>query len=224
VSAGGPGPPRDEALVAYVEGIEAVLRTRRGADHVLSPRDFALARTWHEAGVPLATVLVAIDLAFDADPRAPSSLAVLRRRVEELAAVGPRPPAAPGPARETERVSLPEVQERLQALRERLLELPGRVAAQPLGEVEEIADLVAVASRPNWDYLRARLRRIDEAVAVAAVDALADDDARAMRAEAERTTARHRGRVDDAALDEARERLVRQRAREKLRLPRVSVD
>lgn len=223
MSGGGPGDSRDEALVAYVEGIEAVLRTRRGADHVLSPRDFALARSWHEAGVPLATVLVAIDLAFDTDPQT-ASLAVLRRRVEELAAVGPRPPAAPGPARETERASLPEVQERLAALRERLLELPGRAVAQPLADLEQIADLVAVASRPNWDYLRARLRRIDETVAVAAVDALTEDDARTLRAEAERATARHRGRVDDGALDEARERLVRQRAREKLRLPRVSVD
>jgi hypothetical protein len=173
--------------------------------------------------VPLATVLVAIDLAFDADPRT-SSLAVLRRRVEELAAVGPRPPAAPGPARETERVSLPEVQERLQALRERLLELPGRVSAPPLVDLDEVADLVAVATRPNWDYLRARLRRIDETVAAAAVEALSAADADAFRAEAARATARHRGRVDDAALDEARERLVRQRAREKLRLPRVSVD
>lgn len=218
----GPGAPRDEALVAYVEGIEAVLRARRGTDHALSPRDFALARSWHEAGVPLATVLVAIDLAFDADPRT-ASLAVLRRRVEELAAVGPRPAAA-GPARETERVSLPEVQERLQALRERLLELPGRVAAQPLVEVEEVADLVSVASRPNWDYLRQRLRRIDEAVAEAAVEGLAETAARTIRDEAERATARHRGRVDDQALEEAKERLVRQRAREALRLPRVSVD
>jgi hypothetical protein len=219
-----PGPPRDEALVAYVEGIEAALRARRGSEVALSPRDFALARTWHEAGVPLATVLVALDLAFDVDPQAPpASLAVLRRRVEELAAVGPRPAAA-GLPRETERPSLPDVQERLAALRERLLELPGRVAARPLADVEEVADLVAVASRPNWDYLRGRLRRIDETVAAAAVEALAEEDSRAVLAEADRATARHRGRVDDHALDEARARLVRQRARERLRLPRVSVD
>ena len=147
---GGAGAPRDEALVAFVEAIEAVLRARRGADHVLAPRDFALARGWYEAGVPLATVLVAIDLAFETDPGT-TSLAVLRRRVEELAALGPRPEGA---SRETERLSLPELAERLAALRERLLELPGRVAAQPLAELAEVADLVAVASRPNWDYLR----------------------------------------------------------------------
>jgi hypothetical protein len=214
------GAPRDEALVAYVEAIERAFGARRGAEHSLSPRDFALVHGWHEAGVPLAIVLVAIDLAFDADPGI-SGLAVLRRRVEELAALGSRPTR---PARETERASLPEVAERLALLRERLLELPGRVVARPLAEVEELSDLVAVATRPNWDYLRERLRHVDEGVTAAAVEALSADDARALHAEAERAAERHRGRVDTDALAEAVGRLVRQRARERLRLPRVSLD
>jgi hypothetical protein len=214
------GAPRDESLVGYVEAIEAALRVRRGRDDALSPRDFALVRSWHDAGVPLATVLVAIDLAFDADAST-SSLAVLRRRVEELAAQGPRPQGGP---RETERASLPDVAERLAALRERLLELPGRVAARPLEELREVADLVAVASRPNWDYLRERLRHIDEIVAAAAVEALSPEAAAAVRGEAERSAGRHRGRVEPHALEEAVVRLVRQRARETLRLPRVSLD
>jgi hypothetical protein len=216
----GGGPPRDEALVGYVEAIEAALRVRRGRDDALSPRDFALVRGWHDAGVTLATVLVAIDLAFDADPGT-SSLAVLRRRVEELAALGPRPQ---GGSRDTERASLPEVAERLAALRERLLELPGRVAARPLADLEEVADLVAVASRPNWDYLRDRLRQIDAVVAEAAVEALLPEEGQAVRDEAERSASRHRGRVDPGSLEEAVARFVRQRAREKLRLPRVGID
>jgi hypothetical protein len=81
---------------------------------------------------------------------------------------------------------------------------------------------VAVASRPNWDYLRARLRRVDELVAGAAVDALSPAEAAKLRGEAERAAERHRGKVDERALDEAKERLLRQRARETLRLPRVS--
>jgi hypothetical protein len=214
------GAPRDEDLVGYVEAIEAALRVRRGRDDTLSPRDFALVRGWHEAGVPLATVLVAIDLAFDADPGT-SSLAVLRRRVEDLAAVGPRPPGSP---RETERASLPELAERLGALRARLLELPGLVAARPLVEVEAVADLVAIASRPNWDYLRQRLRQIDEMVAAAAVDGLSGEQERAVRSEAERSASRHRGRVEPRSLEEAVARFVRQRARELLRLPRVGLD
>jgi hypothetical protein len=214
------GPGRDEGLEAFAEAVEAALRSHRGKDHALSPRDFALVRGWHEAGVPLATVLVAIDAAFEADPST-ASLAPCRRRVEELAAGASRPGAA---TREAARASLPDVAERLDALRERLEELPGRVTALPLAELAEVSDLVAVASRPNWDYLRDRLRRIDALVADAAVEALAPSDASALRDEAARAAARHRGTVDEGALAEAALRLLRQRARETLRLPRVSID
>lgn len=217
----GEAPPRDEALVAFVEAIERALEARRGTSHVLTPRDFALARSWYEAGVPLATVLVGIDLAFDADPSA-SSLAFCRRRVEDIAAGFLRSPG--GPAGESERISLPELADRLAALRERLEELPGRAAALPLQEVAEVSDLVAVASRPNWDYLRTRLVRIDELVATAALEALTARELETLRREAARSTERHRGRVDARALDDALERFLRQRARETLRLPRVGVE
>jgi hypothetical protein len=208
-------------LEAFVEAIEAALVARRGKEHVLSPRDFALARAWHQAGVSLATVLVAIDAAFERDPTT-ASLALCRRRVEELAAGATR--AGGAAPRETERATLPEVAERLDALRERLEQLPGRVAALPLAELSEVSDLVAVASRPNWDYLRTRLRRIDELVAAASVEALSPAEAATLRGETARAAERHRGKVDTGALEEARERLLRQRAREVLRLPRVSID
>ncbi len=214
------GRERDGGLEAFAEAVEAALRTHRGKDHALSPRDFALVRGWHEAGVPLATVLVAIDAAFAADPET-ASLAPCRRKVEELAAGTTRADAAP---REAARASLPEVAERLDELRERLEQLPGRAMALPLAELAEVSDLVAVASRPNWDYLRDRLRRLDELVAGAAVDALPAADAGALREEVARATERHRGTVDERALAEAALRLLRQRARETLRLPRVSID
>ena len=209
---------RDPELEGFVEAIEATFRARRGKDHVLAPRDFALAKGFFEAGVPLATVLVAIDAAFERDPQT-ATLAVVRRRVEELA------PGGAGPAvRESERSSLPEVGERLDTLRERLLELPGRAAALPLTELGELADLVAVSSRPNWDYLRERLRRLDDLVAAAAVDALTPEQEAALKDETARAAERQRGKVDEHALQEAMARLYRQRARETLRLPRVGVE
>lgn len=215
----GAPPDRDADLEAFADAIEAALRARRGKDHVLSPHDFALVRGWHGAGVPLATVLVAIDAAFERDPST-SSLARCRRRVDELAAAG-----GPGPgAGETERASLPAVAERLDVLRERLLELPGRAAALPLAELTEVSDLVAVASKPNWSYLRERLHRIDTLVSEAAVEALPEPAAATLREEAGRAAERHRGKVDPQALDEAATRLFRQRAREALRLPRVSIE
>lgn len=215
----GHGAAADPALEAYVEGIEAALRARRGVDHVLSPREFALARGWFEAGIPLATVLVAVDLAFDSDPSV-SSLAYCRRRVEQLASgAGARPPRE----QEAARPSLPELAERLQALRERLLELPARAAALPLHELAETSDLVAVASRPNWSYLEERLARVDDLVSTAALEALGPGELDALREDASRAAGRQKGRVDPRALEEAVERLVRQRARERLQLPRVGV-
>jgi hypothetical protein len=211
-------PSPDPGLEAFVEAVEAALRARRGRDHVLSPRDFALARSWYGAGIPLATVLVAIDAAFERDP-ATASLALVRRRVEDLAAGDTRA----GAAAEAERLSLPEVAERLDALRERLLALPGRLFALPLAEAAELGDLVAVASRPNWDYLRERLRRLDALVAEGAVEALSPEQDAALRAEAQRAGERLKGRVDPRAVEEAVARLLRQRARETLSLPRVAI-
>jgi hypothetical protein len=210
----------DPGLEGYLEGIEAGLRARRGVEHVLSPREFALARAWHEAGIPLATVLVAIDLAFDSDPSV-SSLVRCRRRVEQLA-TGASPTGAAGD-REAGRPDLPDLADRLAALREQLRNLPARAVALPLQEVAETADLVAVASRPNWAYLESRLRRIDDLVSAAAVEALGPGELERLRADAERAAGRHRGHVDSGALEEAKERLVRQRARERLQLPRVGV-
>ena len=211
-------PVRDLELDAFVEAIEIAFRTRRGKEHVLSPRDFAIARGFHEAGVSLATVLVAIDAAFEHDA-ATASLAACRRRVEELAA-----PAPGRSARDAEHASLPEVSERLDALRERLEQLPGRAAALPLAELAELSGLVAVAARPNWEYLRERLRRLDALVGAASVEALTSEQTEALQAEIARAAERQRGRVDARALQAVEQRLFRQRARELLLLPRVSLD
>jgi hypothetical protein len=211
---------RDPGLESFVEDIEGALKGLRGVDRALSPREFALARGWYEAGVPMATVLLALDLAFEADPSI-SSLAPCRRRVEQLArgaTHGARPTGHEGG-----RPSLPDLGERLGELRQGLTTLPPRAAALALQEVAEVSDLVAVASRPNWDYLAERLERIDELVSTAAVEALDLDDLEELRAEADRSAERHRGRVDQRALDEAVQRLVRQRARERLELPRVAL-
>jgi hypothetical protein len=119
-----------------------------------------------------------------------------------------------------------ELQETLRLLEERLRALPAQTRAAfelPLRRIAEIQDLVAVASRPNWDYVKSKLREIDEAVSAAVVDALSPEEAAKIRAEATRAAERHRGRVDPAALQDAVVRLTVARAREGLGLPRVSL-
>jgi hypothetical protein len=210
----------DTAVEAYVEAIESHLRARRGAEHILSPRDFAQARAWHHAGVPLATVLVGIDRAFEGGADV-TSLSFCRRRVEDLLAAGPRPLARPAPA--SEGVPLDEVSRILGVLIDHLSRLRASAGAfePPLRKIREIQDLLAVATRPNFDYLRLKLRAIDDDVSAAAMQAVAPAELEQLAAEAGRAVERHRGRVDDAALEDARARYTLQRVRERFDLPRV---
>lgn len=214
---------KDPGIEEYVSAIEGHLRARRGVDHILTPRDFALARSWYEAGVPLATVLVGMDRAFEQSANV-SSLAFCRRRVEELAAAGSRPERRPTPP--TESVPLGEVAGVLESLLEQLDKVrpePGTSFEPPLRKIREVQDLLAVASRPNWDYLRSKLREIDDDVSAAVLQALTAAQLKEFRQEATRAIERHRGKVDEAALEDAMARFTLQRAREKLGLPRVSL-
>jgi Arc/MetJ family transcription regulator len=214
---------KDAGVEEYAAAIEAHLRARRGANHILSPRDFALARSWYEAGISLASVLVGIDRAFDEGAHV-ASLAFCRPRVEALAATG-RGPAA-RPARPAESVPLAELQSLLAALADRLGGLRANPAAgfEPsLRKIQEVRDLLAVASRPNWNYLRGKLREIDDDVSAAVLQGVSETERTAYRDEARRAVERHRGRVDDQALEDAVGRFTIQRAREALGLPRVSL-
>jgi len=119
-----------------------------------------------------------------------------------------------------------QVTELLGTLYERLLALPPLPRASfepPLRKVQEVRDLLAVASRPNWSYLREKLLEIDDDVSAAAVEALGEADAVALRQEANRAVERYRGRIREDALEDAQARFLVQRARERLDLPRVSL-
>ncbi|HET8647704.1 MAG TPA: hypothetical protein VFO85_19555 [Vicinamibacteria bacterium] len=211
----------DPELEGYVKAIEGHLRARRGVEHILTPRDFALARGWCTAGVPLATVLVGMDRAFESGANV-TSLSYCRKWVEELVAAGPAPALRPAPPAES--IPLDEVTELLAQLLEQLSRVRPRPGFDPpLRKIREVQDLLSVASRPNWSYVRAKLREIDDEVARAALQALSAQELQELHDEATRAIERHRGRVDEAALHDAQDRFTLQRARERLGLPRVSL-
>ena len=78
------GPEQEDP---YLLAIEETFNRRRGAPHLLSPRDWALADAWRRAGVPLRLVLQGIENCFDAferrapGPRRINSLSYCRQEV-----------------------------------------------------------------------------------------------------------------------------------------------
>ena len=71
----------------YFTDIEAHFAARRGTPFVLSAKDWALMKEWHEAGIPIAVVIEAIDSVFDkqeAKSRKVNGLRYCRHAVKEL--------------------------------------------------------------------------------------------------------------------------------------------
>lgn len=71
----------------YFTDIEAHFALRRGTPFVLSAKDWALMKEWHEAGIPLPVVIEAIDAVFDKQDtkgRKINGLRYCRHAVKEL--------------------------------------------------------------------------------------------------------------------------------------------
>jgi hypothetical protein len=74
---------------AYFVEIEAHFAARRGTPFILSAKDWALMKKWHEEGVPLPVVIEAIDAVFEKNEtsgrrKTISSLSYCRHAVKEL--------------------------------------------------------------------------------------------------------------------------------------------
>lgn len=71
----------------YFTDIEAHFAARRGTPFVLSAKDWALMKEWHDGGVPLPVVIEAIDSVFDkqeAKGKKVNGLRYCRHAVKEL--------------------------------------------------------------------------------------------------------------------------------------------
>lgn len=71
----------------YFTDIEAHFALRRGTPFVLSAKDWALMKEWHDGGIPLPVVIEAIDAVFDkqdAKSRKINGLRYCRHAVKEL--------------------------------------------------------------------------------------------------------------------------------------------
>jgi hypothetical protein len=205
---------KPSGLEAYLVAIERHFSKHRGAEHVLSPRDFALAKAWHAAALPLAAVLAGIDRAAERDPGV-SSLLRCQRLVEGMAAAA-APVAAPETPAEDLSQRLEALQAAIGAARQPI------VFEQAARRLSELLDLAAVSREPNWDYLSRKLEELDEIVDTAALEALDATEREGVRADASAALLSQKLRGRSAALEETRLRYMKRRARERFALPRVA--
>lgn len=224
-----PRPPTraPDDLEAYVAAVEGALTRLRGRVVELTGRDFALARGWHAAGVPVETVVATLEEHFAAG-RGGQSLTYLRRQVEARAGRSRATPAG-GAATATAPARAAGSRDDVDAARDWLARLhawldtragdPATRWAAIRGHERALTRRLEAPRFPTAAELEAALGTLDEALSEAALRACGVAAAARFRAEAARAVARQRGRLDEAALEAALRRYVRRRARETWAVP-----
>ena len=222
----------------YFTEIEEHFQRRRGTLLLLSTLDWALIETWKEAGIPLEAVLRGIDTAFDSYERRPSktrkvnSLAFCSQEV--LAAAEEIKEAAVGSKRDQDNsdtgLSAEEVSAYLtkNAALFRVAELEG-VAEQAAREAADsllsISDDLKkkLSPRLHLEDLERRLTVLEEKLFAVLLAAIPDDDAVAVRAQADRDLAPYRSKMPAGQIEQLQKQYVHKKLLEKYGLPRLSL-
>jgi hypothetical protein len=199
-------PPVDRNLESYVSTLEAALSRIRGRSVTLSPRDFALARGWFEAGIPAERVREALERA-QSEGQSPSGLAYVQRQVEGR------------PGRLGSRRS--EQPEGSEAGAPALAQLQAALARLPESAAASFAGVRRALERTGTEPTPEALDELDRALDAAALDAVPEPELQRWRADAARARTRQ-AHLPPAALDEAERRALTRRARERWGLPYVS--
>ena len=189
----------------YFEEIEGHFAMRRQTPFILSAKDWALMKSWHDEGIPLPVVIEAIDAVFDKAEKKINSLSYCRHAVKELwkerkemlvGTAGETPEAAPGPL--------------LDALAARLAALP--IAASFAPRVRELA------SEKSVPRIEERLMELERELLDTAIAA---EDVAALRAEIAASLAG--AKLDEKTRARTEEANLRRLVREKLGLPRLTL-
>ena len=194
----------------YFEEIEGHFAARRGTPFILSAKDWALMKSWHDEGVPLPVVIEAIDSVFEKNETSGrqkkiNSLSYCRHAVKELwkerkemlvGAAGETPEAAPGPL--------------LDALAVQLEGVPAVAAFAP-----RVRALAAEKSVPRIEEKLMELERelLDAVIAA--------EDVAAIRAEIAASLAG--AKLDEKTRARTEEANLRRLVRERFGLPRLTL-
>jgi hypothetical protein len=208
----------------YFNEIEAHFAFRRGTPFVLSGKDWALMKSWQEAGIPLAIVLEALDLAFDSRERSGrkgviSSLSYCRhsvvglweeRKQQLVGAAGAVPELDP-----TARVR--ELAVMVARLGESISDAPGRVFADTARDLDALASKGRSAPKTEEELIEIENRMVDALLSAISPDARARM-LTAIDAELERYDI-----PSDETRSRTREANLRRMLRRDMKIPRLSL-
>lgn len=191
--------------MTYFEEIEAHFAMRRQTPFILSAKDWALMKSWHDEGVPLPVVIEAIDAVFEKSEKKINSLSYCKHAVKELwkerkellvGAAGETPEAAPAPL--------------LEALAARLEPIPAAATFAPR--------VRALAKEKSVPRIEEKLMELE----VELLDAvIAAEDVAALRAEIAASLAS--AKLDDKTRARTEEASLRRLVRERFGLPRLTL-
>jgi hypothetical protein len=212
---------------------------------LLSTLDWALIETWRDAGIPLEAALRGIDAAFDrydqrpAKTRKVNSLAYCSQEVlaaaEDMkeAVVGvaeePQVPdrSRPGQGFEPETVAA-FLRRNAEALAvAKLPEGSGvsvrTVAMEIAKTLRQVAGEIEKGSAPRLEDLERRLTVFEEKLLAALLASTPDEEAVAVRAEADRDLAPYRRKMSAAQIAQLQKQYAHKRLLERYGLPRLSL-
>jgi hypothetical protein len=223
----------------YVREIEKHFLVRRGSPLLLSPRDWALAVSWFEQGIPLSAVLSGIDEVFDrleetGAARGIRSLSYCRHAIEERwedarrrLTVDGGPEDSPATAEQPERA------DRLAGAFRKVARSLGRLAsrsgregeclARQASEIEALAGELIGASADQRRSLEARLDKADREILDALRAVSSPDLIQRTEREAVARLAPHRPHMPAKVYRATLARAVDNRLREHHGIPRLGL-
>ena len=224
----------------YFTEIEEHFQRGRGTILMLSTLDWALIETWKDAGIPLEAVLRGIDATFEKYNARPSKsrkvngLAYCSQEV--LAAAEDMKEASVGTSSVPITVKGFDAAEIADFLRRNATELesatlPSRPGISPEAVAQEIsanlrnmaAEIETKSPTSRLEDLERKLTVLEEKLFAVLLAAIPDDDAVAVRAQADRDLAPSRSKMPAAQIEQLQKQYAHKKLLEKYGLPRLSL-
>jgi hypothetical protein len=224
----------------YFTEIEEHFQRGRGTILMLSTLDWALIETWKDAGIPLEAVLRGIDATFEKYNARPSKsrrvngLAYCSQEVlaaaEDMKEASVGTSSAPGAVKGFDAAEIAAFLRRNAAELESA-KLPSRPGISPEAVAQELsatlkamaAEVEAKSSTSRLEDLERNLTVLEEKLFAVLLAAIPDDDAVAVRAQADRDLAPYRSKMPAVQIEQLQKQYAHKKLLEKYGLPRLSL-